>query len=170
MKAFTFNDNWAVKFEYGEGLCEKSRCMGRCATATITNGDDSHTVVGAATCVPQDNYCKITGRKMAFKRAVAKAWPAQHKKGLEPRDRHAAASRRGAWQVFMSHCDITPLKSRGLRQENRELRALFALQHKRIVECEQWWQEATGMHNTMPDLGELLKCLSDEIKRLKGEA
>lgn len=53
--------------------------------------------------------------------------------------------------------------------ELRELKELFAIQDKRIKECESWWQEVLGRQGTFPDLGTLLKWLSGEILDLRIE-
>ena len=44
-----------------------------------------------------------------------------------------------------------------------ELKQLFELEHKRMMEADKYWQEKTGRHDTFPDLGKLLKFLMDKI-------
>ena len=53
------------------------------------------------------------------------------------------------------------------RAENKELWAVFNLQATRTKKAEKMWQQATGKHSTLPDLGVLLDWLMGEIKRLK---
>ena len=54
------------------------------------------------------------------------------------------------------------------RAENKELNAIFDLQHTRTQKAEHLWQKATGNLNTMPDLGTLLEWLmGGEIKEDK---
>jgi len=53
------------------------------------------------------------------------------------------------------------------RAENKELWAVFNLQATRTKKAEHLWQQATGKHDTLPDLGVLLDWLMGEIKRLK---
>ena len=42
-----------------------------------------------------------------------------------------------------------------------EWEELFELQSKRVREATKLWQEATGRHDTFPDLGDLLTWLMD---------
>jgi len=51
--------------------------------------------------------------------------------------------------------------------ENKELNALFDMQQKRTKRAEKMWQEATGKHNTLPGLGELLDWLMAENDKTK---
>jgi len=51
--------------------------------------------------------------------------------------------------------------------ENKELNVLFAMQRKRTKRAEKMWQEATGNHNALPDLGVLFDWLMAEIAELK---
>ena len=53
------------------------------------------------------------------------------------------------------------------RAENAELQAVFDLQETRTKRAEKMWQQATGKHDTLPDLGVLLDWLMGEVKRLK---
>ena len=50
--------------------------------------------------------------------------------------------------------------------ESHGLEKLFEIQHRRSQEADKRWQEATGKHDTIPDLGDLLRWLMDEIDRL----
>ncbi len=52
------------------------------------------------------------------------------------------------------------------RAENKELQAVFDLQATRTKKAEKMWQQATGKHSTLPDLGVLLDWLMGEIKQL----
>lgn len=52
-----------------------------------------------------------------------------------------------------------------LKQENDEITQLFDLQHTRMTEATKYWQKKTGKKNTMPDLGNLLTFLLNEIKK-----
>ena len=52
------------------------------------------------------------------------------------------------------------------RAENKEIWAVFDLQATRTKKAETMWQQATGKHSTLPDLGVLLDWLMGEIKRL----
>ena len=45
------------------------------------------------------------------------------------------------------------------RAENAELQAVFDLQETRTKKAEKMWQQATGKHSTLPDLGVLLDWL-----------
>lgn len=47
------------------------------------------------------------------------------------------------------------------KAENKELQAVFDLQHTRTQKAEKMWQEATGKHHTLPDLGTLIEWLID---------
>ena len=51
--------------------------------------------------------------------------------------------------------------------ENKELQAVFDLQETRTKKAEHLWQQATGKHSTLPDLGVLLDWLMGEIKQLE---
>ncbi len=53
------------------------------------------------------------------------------------------------------------------QKENKEIQALFDLQHTRMKEATRLWQDATGKHDILPDLGDLLTWLLDEIDRLE---
>ncbi len=53
------------------------------------------------------------------------------------------------------------------KAENKELQAVFDLQETRTKKAEKMWQQATGKHSTLPDLGVLLDWLMGEVKRLK---
>jgi hypothetical protein len=44
------------------------------------------------------------------------------------------------------------------------------MQHSRSKEAEKRWQDVTGKHDTIPDLGNLLRWLMDEIDRLEDTA
>ncbi len=54
--------------------------------------------------------------------------------------------------------------------ENKEIRAVFDLQETRTKKAEKIWQQATGKHGTLPDLGMLLDWLMGEIKQQALEA
>ncbi len=56
--------------------------------------------------------------------------------------------------------------NREVLAENKELQAVFDLQETRTKRAEKMWQQATGKHDTLPDLGVLLDWLMGEIKRL----
>ena len=53
--------------------------------------------------------------------------------------------------------------------ESHGLEKLFEMQHRRSQEADKRWQEATGKHDTIPDLGDLLQWLMNEIDRLQEE-
>ena len=53
------------------------------------------------------------------------------------------------------------------RAENKELNHVFDFQLERMDEADKLWQEATGKHETIPDLGVLLEWLMAEVKRLE---
>lgn len=56
-----------------------------------------------------------------------------------------------------------------LEQEIKEMQELFDLQHTRSREADKLWQEATGKHDTLPDLGRLLEWLinrGEEARKL----
>ena len=53
------------------------------------------------------------------------------------------------------------------RAENKELWAVFNLQATRTKKAEHLWQQATGKHDTLPDLGVLLDWLMGEVKHQK---
>ncbi len=53
------------------------------------------------------------------------------------------------------------------RAENKELWAVFNLQATRTKKAEHLWQQATGKHDTLPDLGVLMDWLMGEIKQLE---
>ncbi len=123
MKAFTFNDNMSVAFEYREDSILGHDGMyfkGRVANAVIYNGDGGVKGRGRATCVPQDNFSRITGRKLAFKRALENA-------GLDRGDRT------GAWRAFKEHCDVAPRKP-----ERREMKTLYLMidEYQRVFEIQ----------------------------------
>ena len=46
-----------------------------------------------------------------------------------------------------------------MKQENEEFQALFDAQRNRTREADKMWQEATGKHHAIPDLGELIDWL-----------
>ena len=50
-----------------------------------------------------------------------------------------------------------------LKYKNKELTALFDVQRTRVGEADKLWQEATGKHNTIPDLGELIDWLAKHL-------
>lgn len=54
-----------------------------------------------------------------------------------------------------------------LSSTNAELQALFAKQWERSREADKLWQKATGKHDTIPDLGELLKWLMEQISEVE---
>lgn len=72
----------------------------------------------------------------------------------------------GEW---VKHTEVKPLLYQiiDLKEENKVLIRLFELQHKRSLEADKLWQEATGNTHIFPDLGVLLEWLMDQIK--KGE-
>ena len=47
------------------------------------------------------------------------------------------------------------------REENKIYDSLFSLQQPRLKKAQHLWQEATGKHDTLPDLGVLLEWLMD---------
>ena len=51
--------------------------------------------------------------------------------------------------------------------ENKELNALFNMQQRRTGEAVKLWQDATGKHDTLPDLGRLLDWLLTENAKLR---
>ena len=51
--------------------------------------------------------------------------------------------------------------------ENKELNALFDLQHSRSQKAESMWRKATNNPNTIPDLGVLLEWLMAEVRDWK---
>lgn len=56
------------------------------------------------------------------------------------------------------------------RTDNAELNRLFELQWTRVGEATKLWQAATGRHDTLPDLGELVEWLikrGDEVEAVK---
>jgi len=53
------------------------------------------------------------------------------------------------------------------RAENKELNRIFDFQLERMDEADKLWQDATGKHDTSPDLGVLLEWLMAEIKQLE---
>jgi len=55
----------------------------------------------------------------------------------------------------------------GLEAENKELNALFNMQQRRMGEAVKLWQDATGKHDTLPDLGRLLDWLLTENAKLR---
>ncbi len=55
-------------------------------------------------------------------------------------------------------------RARKAEADNKELQALFDLQHTRMGKATKLWQQATGKHDTLPDLGVLLDWLMGEIK------
>ena len=57
---------------------------------------------------------------------------------------------------------------KSLEAENKELKELFDLQHKRSLEADQLWQESTG-ETCMPDLGKLLDWFMKKQKQLQAE-
>jgi len=69
---------------------------------------------------------------------------------------------------FRKYCDVTNLFDKVL-DEIDELWRLFDLQQTRMGEATKRWRKATGKHETLPDLGDLLQWLIDEIDRLREE-
>jgi len=53
------------------------------------------------------------------------------------------------------------------KTENKELWAVFNLQQTRLKKAQRMWRRATGRHNTLPDLGELLDWLMAENDKMK---
>lgn len=51
--------------------------------------------------------------------------------------------------------------------ELSDYRRLCELQRKRMNEATEMWRQATGRHDVLPDLGNLLTWLMDEIRRLE---
>ena len=64
---------------------------------------------------------------------------------------------------WVKYDDVTALQA-----ENKELKELFDLQHKRSLEADQLWQESTG-ETCMPDLGKLLDWFMKKQKQLQAE-
>ena len=56
-----------------------------------------------------------------------------------------------------------------LQDEVKELQAVFNLQQTRMGKATKLWQQATGEHDTLPDLGVLLDWLMAEVARLEKE-
>lgn len=50
-----------------------------------------------------------------------------------------------------------------------EYESVFALQRKRMAEADKRWQNATGNHNVMPDLGKLLEWLMADADAAKAQ-
>ena len=71
----------------------------------------------------------------------------------------------------LEHAEIAGKGLRDLNREvlaeNAELQAVFDLQATRTKKAEKMWQQATGKHNTLPDLGVLLDWLMGEVKHQK---
>lgn len=53
--------------------------------------------------------------------------------------------------------------------DNKELQALFDLQHTRTGEATKLWQRTTGKTDVLPDLGALLSWLLARLKALEAE-
>ena len=51
-----------------------------------------------------------------------------------------------------------------------EMQALFEMQWKRSREADKMWQKATGKHDTIPDLGELLKWLMTQLEAARKDS
>ncbi len=66
------------------------------------------------------------------------------------------------FQVILNDWEEELEKSKA---ENKELQAVFDLQETRTKKAEHLWQQATGKHSTLPDLGVLLDWLMGEMKR-----
>ena len=54
-----------------------------------------------------------------------------------------------------------------LLEDMKELNRLFDVQHKRTQEADKLWQEEHNKPDIIPDLGELISWLLDEIDGLK---
>lgn len=63
---------------------------------------------------------------------------------------------------------MTKIKIAELNRENRELQALFKLQHSRVKKAEAYWRKKTKK-NMIPDLGALIDFLMEEIRELEKE-
>ncbi len=59
------------------------------------------------------------------------------------------------------------MKRQMAADEAKELWAVFNMQQTRMGKATKLWQQATGEHHTLPDLGVLLDWLMGEIERLK---
>lgn len=64
----------------------------------------------------------------------------------------------------MSELTCLRAKVKKLKEENDELNQLFALQRTRMKEADELWRQATGRHDTIPDLGDLLAWLMNEAR------
>ena len=56
-----------------------------------------------------------------------------------------------------------------LKAQLAEWVSLFALQHSRVQAAEKRWQDATGRHDAMPDLGTLIEWLMAQADANKAE-
>ena len=72
-------------------------------------------------------------------------------------------------KITVTNSDVSWLISKleQSRDENKEIQAVFDLQETRTKKAEKMWQQATGKHSTLPDLGVLLDWLMGEVKHQK---
>lgn len=94
--AFEFGDGWQVAFMYvPDPKCGKLRGRRWVCAFICRTGDDVDYCVGVAVCSARDNFCRVTGRKMAFGRALEAA-------------KMTRAERFVAWEAFKACCKIVP--------------------------------------------------------------
>lgn len=67
-------------------------------------------------------------------------------------------------RFLRSNGEVSFDESKRLREENTEINSLFTLQSKRLAEATAYWQKRTGKKGVLPDLGQLLTFLLNEIK------
>ncbi len=68
--------------------------------------------------------------------------------------------------TYRNYCDTQLHQALDEIDELHGLEKLFEMQHRRSQEADKRWQKATGKHDTIPDLGNLLQWLMNEIDRL----
>lgn len=56
-----------------------------------------------------------------------------------------------------------------LEAEIKEFQTLFEMQKTRLKQVTKLWQEATGQHGTIPDLGDLVEWLLELVKKAESE-
>lgn len=80
---------------------------------------------------------------------------------------YEAANRMGKGRLFQWQCLLKDYKEAIERCE--ELERLFDLQQTRMDTATELWRNATGKHDILPDLGDLLAWLLERIATVEKE-
>lgn len=93
---FTYNgQTFKIQFRYSSTATGERGAFTNCTIIPNPDYHMRHGYMGRAECSDKDQFCKETGRKIALRRALAKAFPSRYYSDSK-------AARRAAWQAYFA--------------------------------------------------------------------